>query len=135
MSPRQRGAVWFLAFFVLGRSLDFWAPPFIAPRAATPAAPPIPAPPDTSESLRPRRPTAPTVAPAAASVDSSAPLAINDASAEELQRLPRVGPVLAARIVAERQARGPFRTVADLERVPGIGQRTAARLAPLLRFD
>jgi competence protein ComEA len=49
--------------------------------------------------------------------------------------LPRVGPVLAARIVAYRREHGSFRAAADLQGVPGIGPRTAARLAPLLRFD
>jgi competence ComEA-like helix-hairpin-helix protein len=56
-------------------------------------------------------------------------VAVNTASAVELEALPGVGPVLAGRIVAEREARGPFRGVADLERVAGIGPATAARLA------
>ncbi|HEU0077054.1 MAG TPA: helix-hairpin-helix domain-containing protein, partial [Longimicrobiaceae bacterium] len=38
----------------------------------------------------------------------------NTASATELERLPRVGPGLAAKIVARRQSAGPFRTLADL---------------------
>jgi competence protein ComEA len=61
---------------------------------------------------------------------------VNRASAADLQRLPGVGPVLAARIVAERDARGPFQDPGDLRRrVRGIGARTSARLAPHLRFD
>ncbi|TNE86778.1 MAG: hypothetical protein EP330_20835 [Deltaproteobacteria bacterium] len=41
-----------------------------------------------------------------------------------LQSLPRVGPVIAARIVAAR----PFAQLDDLERVSGIGPATVARL-------
>ncbi|HEX2187661.1 MAG TPA: helix-hairpin-helix domain-containing protein, partial [Longimicrobiaceae bacterium] len=36
----------------------------------------------------------------------------NTANAEELDRLPRVGPGLAAKIVAHRESHGPFRTLA-----------------------
>jgi len=58
----------------------------------------------------------------------------NTAPAEELQRLPRVSRALADRIVAERLRGGPFTSAADLTRVPGIGARTAERLAPFLDF-
>src|SRR4051812_11931945 len=43
------------------------------------------------------------------------------ATAAELARLPRVGLALAKRIVADREARGPFGGVAGLDRVPGVG--------------
>ncbi|HEY8471002.1 MAG TPA: helix-hairpin-helix domain-containing protein [Longimicrobiales bacterium] len=56
----------------------------------------------------------------------------NTAPAEELARLPGVSRALAERIVAERERGGPFRSPADLQRVPGIGPRTAERLAPFL---
>jgi competence ComEA-like helix-hairpin-helix protein len=39
----------------------------------------------------------------------------------ELARLPRVGPGLAKRIVAHREANGPFGGIQALDRVPGIG--------------
>ena len=45
----------------------------------------------------------------------------NTATADELDRLPKVGPALAARIVEWRQAHGAFRTMADLDSVPGVG--------------
>lgn len=57
----------------------------------------------------------------------------NTAPAEELDRLPGVGPAIADRIVDAR-AEGGFRSVADLTRVPGVGERTAERLAPHLTF-
>lgn len=46
---------------------------------------------------------------------------VDRASAEELTRLPRVGPGLARRIVEDRESRGPFGTLAGLARVSGIG--------------
>ncbi len=63
------------------------------------------------------------------------PLNVNRATAEELERLPRIGPVLARRIVAFREAHGPFRRLEDLEAVPGIGPKTLAELAPFVKFD
>jgi competence protein ComEA len=60
------------------------------------------------------------------------PLPLNAAEAAELACLPGVGPALAARIVADRQARGPFAEVQALERVPGIGPARLARLAGLV---
>jgi competence protein ComEA len=46
---------------------------------------------------------------------------LNTATADELAGLMRIGPALAARIVADRMERGPFATVEDLDRVKGIG--------------
>lgn len=49
-------------------------------------------------------------------------LNLNTATEAELDKLPGIGPVLAARIVAEREKR-PFETVEDLRRVSGIGPK------------
>lgn len=51
---------------------------------------------------------------------------INRASPEELGTLPGVGPELAARIAARR----PYRNAQDLLRVPGIGEKRLAAIAP-----
>jgi competence ComEA-like helix-hairpin-helix protein len=59
----------------------------------------------------------------------------NRASADELELLPGVGPSLARRLVEERGRSGPFRSAPDLRRVPGVGERTLAKLLPFLRFD
>lgn len=60
---------------------------------------------------------------------------LNRAEADELERLPRVGPTLARRIVAERRTRGPFRSLADLGRVPGIGPRLIGALEGAVTLD
>lgn len=49
---------------------------------------------------------------------------VNQAGVDALQQVPGIGPVLAARIVAYRQAHGPFQRVEDLTRVQGIGPRS-----------
>jgi competence protein ComEA len=49
---------------------------------------------------------------------------LNRATAAELALLPGIGPGLAARIVAEREEGGAFRSVDDLARVSGIGPST-----------
>lgn len=49
-------------------------------------------------------------------------ISINSASASDLEELPGVGPVLAARIVAFREANGPFKNVTELGNVSGIGE-------------
>ena len=54
---------------------------------------------------------------------------LNQADATQLEQLPGVGPVLAARIVADRDANGPFSTVDDLGRVPGVGDAIVGALA------
>jgi len=58
-----------------------------------------------------------------------APIPINQANQEELQRLPGIGPKLSQRILDERQ-KAPFKSVEDLRRVPGIGPKTLERLRP-----
>lgn len=57
---------------------------------------------------------------------------INTASAAELERLPGIGPALAAAIVEERQRGGPYATPEDLLRVSGIGDKKLAKLIGLV---
>jgi competence ComEA-like helix-hairpin-helix protein len=63
------------------------------------------------------------------------PLDLNLATADELQALPGIGPVLAERIVAYREAHGPFVKVEDVTRVPGIKEKTLAKVRPFVMID
>lgn len=65
------------------------------------------------------------------SVASAFPLDLNRATAEQLEALPGIGPVLSRRIVEYRQAHGGFTRIPDLLRVTGIGPK---RLAAIERF-
>lgn len=62
----------------------------------------------------------------------STPVNINTATAEELQTLPRIGPAMAQRIIAWREAHGGFRIVDELDAVPGIGPSMLENLRPLV---
>jgi competence protein ComEA len=53
---------------------------------------------------------------------------INRATATELEDLPGVGPILAARIVAYRDLHGPFAVIEDLLDVGGIGEAKLAAM-------
>lgn len=55
-------------------------------------------------------------------------VSINSGTAEALEQLPGVGPATALAIIDDRSANGPFGSVADLDRVSGIGPATIAQL-------
>ena len=57
---------------------------------------------------------------------------LNTADSVQLQVLPRVGPALAERIIAWREANGGFRSIDDLLAVSGIGAATFEGLRPLV---
>lgn len=83
------------------------------PRAANPTPPAAPA-----------RPPAP-----------ARPIDMDVATAAELDLLPGIGPALAARIVADREANGPFGSAEGLQRVKGVGPALAARVQPHVTFS
>ena len=62
-----------------------------------------------------------TAAPAVMAADGK--ININAASVDELTQLQKVGPKTAERIVAYRQAHGPFKTIDDLKNVKGVGDK------------
>jgi len=60
---------------------------------------------------------------------------LDQASAAEIERLPRIGPTLARRIVADRDSLGPFGNLDELQRVRGVGPALARILAPHVTFS
>ena len=59
---------------------------------------------------------------ASATVASDAKVNVNTASAKDLTALSGVSPRIAERIVAYREANGPFKKPEDLRRVDGVGK-------------
>lgn len=57
---------------------------------------------------------------------------LNTADAEELDALPKVGPVLAQRIVDWRKEHGAFKSVEELDAVDGVGPKMLEALLPLV---
>jgi competence protein ComEA len=81
--------------------------------------------------------TAPTPIPAVRSsgvigVQAGGLVNINSASQAELETLPHIGEALAGRIIAYRQANGPFARSEDIMKVAGIGDKTFADLRDLI---
>jgi competence protein ComEA len=63
-----------------------------------------------------------------AALEHARQLDVNRATAQELERLPEVGPSMAERIVAWRAAHGAFTAIEQLQDVPGIGPKTFEQL-------
>jgi comEA protein len=60
---------------------------------------------------------------------------INAASKEELETLPRIGPVMAQRIINYRQEHGKFTNIYELTGVKGIGDATLQGLKDLITLE
>ncbi len=80
------------------------------------------------------------VGPGASEIDreTSGPLElvdINRANVLQLESIPGVGPVIAQKIVIERERNGPFASPDDLDRVPSLGERLIERMLPYLKFE
>lgn len=76
---------------------------------------------------------APGTAAGAGGGGGGSPLDLNSASAEQLDALPGVGPVLAQRIVQWRVEHGHFGSPQQLGEVTGVGDKRLADLLPLIR--
>jgi competence protein ComEA len=78
----------------------------------------------------PAAPAAPTgpAAPTDPAATTTTPLSLNSATAEQLDTLPGIGPVLAANIVSYREESGGFTSVDQLLDVSGIGESRLSEL-------
>lgn len=70
-----------------------------------------------------------------AATDGQPKVILNTATADELRRLPGVGPRRAEQILELRQKLGRFRKITDLLRVKGIGPKSLKRMMPLVLLD
>lgn len=66
---------------------------------------------------------------------ATAAVNVNTASQEDLEALKDVGPVKARAIIDYRTRHGPFRSLEDLDRVPGIGKATISAIRRDVTFD
>lgn len=63
------------------------------------------------------------------------PVPINSAEKELLMTIKGIGPAMADSIIAHRNRFGPILNTADLQKIPGIGEKRATTLAAELVFD
>lgn len=68
-----------------------------------------------------------------AAVGPDAQIDLNNATTEQLDTLDGVGPATARKILEYRARHGPFRSVNDLTRIPGIGPKKLAAMRSRLR--
>lgn len=71
--------------------------------------------------------------PAAARLTLGLGIDLDREDARGIAALPAIGPRLAARIVADREAHGPFGGLEGLSRVRGVGPRTIERIRSLVQ--
>jgi competence protein ComEA len=70
--------------------------------------------------------------PKAPAATTAAPVNLNTATAAELEKLPGVGPAMAARILEYRQKNGGFKKIEELMNVQGIGEKSFLKLKALV---
>jgi competence protein ComEA len=84
--------------------------------------------PPTVASVAPSR--TPRSAPQAAAAATQFPINLNTATADQLEAIPGIGPVLAQRIIEYRQTHGRFQSVDELLEVRGIGAKRLENMRP-----
>ncbi|MDQ3745312.1 MAG: helix-hairpin-helix domain-containing protein [Acidobacteriota bacterium] len=67
--------------------------------------------------------------------DDAPRVSLNHSTRAELEKLPGIGPALAARIVEWRERYGPFRRAEHLMLVRGISERLFRQLRPHITLD
>ena len=102
------------------------------PYARSPYGYPPPGPRIDIDNRTPRAaaaPGAPTIAGQSAKID------LDIATEAEIEKLPRIGPAMAKKIVANRDSLGPFKALENLRRVKGLGPATLKLLSDLVEFS
>lgn len=139
-TANERTALWFLAFVALsGSGVRLWRsivpPPPIDGSALARQIGRV----DSVRALpvRQARKTAkqPRVKPESQPPTPAPPVDLDVASAEEIERLPGIGPHLAARIVRDREQHGPFGGWEALDQVKGVGPSLRRALDTIVRFS
>ncbi len=111
--------------------------PYEAPEDGGDSPPPVPSAPKARPVAAPKadKPAARPPSAVRKKGDGPAePIDVNTASAEELERLPHVGPTLSARIIQAREQR-PFQSVEELRHVKGIGVKILDELRPFVKVN
>ena len=62
----------------------------------------------------------------------ASPVNLNTATAADLEKLPGIGPATAARIIEYRQKNGSFKKAEELMNVQGVGEKTFLKLKSLV---
>ena len=94
---------------------------------------------DSSTSRRKKRGT--KILPQAANqprdigVSSAGPVDLDRAQEWEILALPKIGPTLAHRIIANRDSLGPFGSLDELRRVKGVGEAVVDAITPYVTFS
>ncbi len=149
--PLPRGSVWRDAIATAGGPLPLadldrlnLAQPvvqgdliIVSALTLTPTPPPPSLTPRPTVTVGPGTPS-PTSAPSSTAAPTSQPVVvtgainINTATLEELDSLPGIGPAIGQRIIDYRTQHGPFRDIAEIQNVRGIGPATFERIKNLI---
>jgi competence ComEA-like helix-hairpin-helix protein len=62
------------------------------------------------------------------------PVSLNEASSGDLEGLPGIGPALAERIVAYRNAAGGYQRLDELKKVRGVGDKLFQKILPFIKL-
>lgn len=88
-----------------------------------------------SEAVPPEASPAPAEEPVLEEVLVEKSVDINQASLEELDRLPGIGPALGQRIIDYREQNSGFYDIEEIMEVSGIGEKTFAKLEPYITVE
>ncbi len=63
------------------------------------------------------------------------PMPLNTATEQNLELIPGIGPKLAQRIISFREEKGPFKDIAGLADITGIGEKKLKEIAPYVTVE